>query len=107
MPIFVSGKTLCPLCRQPIEREQPRVGFPSFLKSTHSLSILSDAVAHRGCFEQWQHRELFVTLFEKFKRILDERPQDTGWKEGEEWIRVRGEEFDREAEALDPANRRM
>lgn len=103
MPIFVSGMTLCPLCRQRIEREQPCVGFPSFLKPTHSLSMLSDAVAHKSCFEQWEHRDVFLTLVEKFERLLDEKPLNMGWREGEEWIRTRGEDFDREAEALDPA----
>jgi hypothetical protein len=45
-------------------------------------------------------------LFEKFQRFLGERPEDVGWKEGEEWIRSRGADFDREAEALDPAKER-
>jgi hypothetical protein len=62
---------------------------------------LSDAVAHQSCFERWEHRELFIRLFEKFQRLLEE-PLNVGWKEGGEWLRVRGEEFDREAEALDP-----
>lgn len=105
MPIFIPGKTRCPLCRQPVEREQPRAGFPSFLRSTHSLSILSDAVAHQDCFDQWQYRDLFLMLFDKFDKLLDGRPRELDWRDGENWIRIRGEEFDRAAEALDPARK--
>ena len=102
MPIYISGKTLCPLCGHPVYREQSRVGFPSFLKPTHGLSRLSDAVAHQSCFDQWEYREPFLILFEKFQRLVDRRPQGLDWKDGEVWLQGRGEEFDREAEALDP-----
>ncbi len=102
MPIFISDKTRCPLCREIIERDHARIGFPSFLKSSHGLSVLSDAVAHKSCFEKWKYRNVFLVLFEKFEKILNERPQEMNWRDGENWIRVRGGEFDREAESLDP-----
>lgn len=42
-------------------------------------------------------------LFDKFNKMLDERPRELDWREGEIWIRAKGEDFQREAEALDPA----
>lgn len=44
-------------------------------------------------------------LFDKFNKMLDERPRELDWREGEIWIRAKGEDFQREAEALDPARR--
>jgi hypothetical protein len=103
MPLFVAGKTLCPLCEKSIQHDDRRVGFPSFLKPTHSLSILSDAVVHEICFDSWEHRGTFLDLLGRFKRIGDARPADLHWRDGELWIKARGEDFDREAESLDPA----
>jgi hypothetical protein len=106
MPIYVAGKSLCPLCRQPIAHGEDYIGFPSFLKRTHSFSILSDAIVHQRCFKTWEYRDAFSRLLEEFEIMLDARPRDLEWREGEKWIKARSEEFDKMAESLDPAKKR-
>lgn len=106
MPIYVPGKSTCPLCEQTLERGQDLLGFPAFLKASHRLSLLSDAVVHRGCFDGWEHHDRFVEILQRFKAIMDSAPRDSmSWKEGEKWIQEQQAQLDAWVTATDSAEK--
>lgn len=52
MALFIPGMT-CPLCGQPITKEEPRRMFPPFVKSqSDPLYKFHDATVHERCFRQ-------------------------------------------------------
>src|SRR5437899_1924652 len=51
MALFRPG-LLCPICKLPIERGQPKVGFPAFMTNGKDpLRLFNDAVVHTACWE--------------------------------------------------------
>ena len=52
MAIVILGKTLCPLCGEPILGSQEHVAFSPFIANKRDpLSRFSDAAFHRTCFD--------------------------------------------------------
>ena len=94
---------MCPLCGKPMSGAERTRRFPPFLKATHSLSVLSDAVVHQDCFDAWEHKATFVRLLDRFKELMSQRPDSMDWKEGEMWSKAQGERFNQEAAVLDPS----
>jgi hypothetical protein len=81
------------------------VSFRPFLSTSHGLSFLSDAAAHKACFDQWEHREVFLQIYAAFEQMMASRPRELDYRTGEEWLRVKGAEFDAFAAALDPSKK--
>ena len=75
MAILIQGKTICPLCRTPLDGARPMVGFPTFLPSGHALARFSDHVFHRTCFDADPQAPEVSQLYERYRRAIDERPR--------------------------------
>lgn len=72
--VGIIGKTTCALCSAAITEEADKIAFPEFLPEGHHLRQYSNAVFHRKCFNEWQRRDEFLEIFERWKRIYRERP---------------------------------
>jgi hypothetical protein len=54
----------CAICRQPLDTEGDYIATTHFIGDPNDpLWEFSDAAMHYDCFQQWEHREEFVTKY--------------------------------------------
>ena len=94
MTLFVTGKTICPICRQTIVDKTGIVAFPAFLPNDHEFATYSDAAFHRKCFEKTPHHEEVQNLYKRYREIWESRPRDlNNLDEIEAWGREAFKDF--------------
>lgn len=63
MALIYEGMT-CAICEQPLDLQGPMVATSHFIEDPSDLLWrYSDAAMHYECFQQWQHRDQFVTKY--------------------------------------------
>lgn len=68
MAIVEPGKTICPLCDQPIKTDDTIVSTSHFIEDQNDpFWRFSDAAIHKLCFLYWDQRETFVARFNSIK----------------------------------------
>ena len=88
MSLFITGKTTCSLCGEPIDSPSEATAFPAFLKAGHHLARFSDAAFHTKCFKACPEREAVEATYQRFQQIWDSRPRGPiSLAELEEWGR--------------------
>ena len=64
MALIFPGKSTCPICNTVVGETEKYVATTHFIGDTADpLWPFSDAVMHRACFLQWQHRQDFVARY--------------------------------------------
>lgn len=81
MGLLVRGKTRCQICGKRINKDEPAVSFPAFLKNTHPLSRYSDGVFHQRCFDACPEKQAVEALYSRFQEVWATRPKDFKNKE--------------------------
>ncbi len=64
MALSFLGKSECSICGKVIKPADVYVGFPHFLDESSVHYKYSDSVMHKNCFENWKHKEAFVSLLD-------------------------------------------
>jgi hypothetical protein len=95
MAIFISGKTICPICDRVIRQDEEKVAFSAFLPKSHKWHKFSDGVFHKSCFERWPEYKEFYKLYDRFKEIWSSRPKDLkSPEEIDDWVNEAFKEFE-------------
>jgi hypothetical protein len=69
MAIFVPGMK-CPLCHQPITRDEPRRLFPPFVKDAGDpLFVFHDATVHEDCYLRDPRRQAVEAAMARRSRL--------------------------------------
>lgn len=63
MALFLPGNSECTICGEIISAEDEMVGFPHFIPEGHRLWMHSDSCMHKKCWETWESRPEFVSLY--------------------------------------------
>ena len=67
MALIFPGRTECSLCGAVIEEGNSIVATAYFIADQNdALWRFSDSAMHKPCFLKWEHREQFVTRYNKF-----------------------------------------
>jgi hypothetical protein len=68
MAIILEGKTECSICGKVLEKGQEIIGFPHFIGDRNDpLWAYSDSGMHKGCFQNWKHKDEFTKKLEHVK----------------------------------------
>jgi|SwirhisoilCB2_FD_contig_51_1937186_length_1521_multi_3_in_0_out_0_2 hypothetical protein len=95
MALLVPGQTHCMICGLIIEKEDPTVMFPAFLKNTHPLARYSEGIFHEHCFNASPDKAAVEHLYSKFREIWANRPTHLKTKEEiDAWGQSAFSEFD-------------
>lgn len=74
MALILEGKTLCPICGNPIRTAAEATAFPAFLRPGHRFARFSDAAFHTSCFVSCPERQDVEAVFMKYEEIWKSRP---------------------------------
>ena len=67
MAIILPGKSICPICNQPILADDKTVSTSAFIENRESpLWPYSDAGMHQACFSSWSLRDNFILAFNDY-----------------------------------------
>lgn len=76
MALIFPGKTTCSLCGEIVRNEDDVIGFPAFIPKTHRLHQFSEGVFHKTCFQSWEDKEEFESLYNRHQAIWESRPKN-------------------------------
>lgn len=76
MAIFLAGKTKCIVCRKAVGTAADAIGIPAFIPKGHILAPYSDSVFHKECFSSWSGSEKLRRLYEQYREVWNNRPQN-------------------------------
>ena len=93
MSIVIQGKTQCRLCGKSLESKSETMAFPAFVPHGHVYSSYSDSAYHRECFDNWEHRAAFLSLYAAYRAVWDSRPVGLAYEEAALWFQERLEKL--------------
>lgn len=97
MALVFPGKTKCLLCGNTIFPEDRYVAFPAFLPVSHSLHFYSDGVFHSDCYDNWDKKDKFDELYDRYRKIWESRPRDLKTvEEMDAWVATAFQDFSKE-----------
>jgi hypothetical protein len=91
MALFFTGSSTCAICEEVIN-DTPRLS-AAFLSQGHDLWQYSDACFHQKCFDEWDLRDRFLNLENRFQDMWDRRPVHLGLEVGMEWLEAELDKF--------------
>ena len=82
MAMIIRGKSLCPLCNEPMQEGQELKAFPAFLPNDHRFGRFSDAAFHKACFEKDPEGQDADMMLYVWQKIFDQAYKESKELEG-------------------------
>jgi hypothetical protein len=74
--MIIEGKSLCLLCKKPLNKGDKIGGYPAFLPLDHKYGRFSDAAFHKECFAADPDHMAVDDMYTAYKMIRDSAPRD-------------------------------
>ena len=76
MAVVLFGKTECPICLTVLEEHQDTISFPALFAENHKYYFCSDAAFHVSCFNEWEHSESALGIYEEYLEYYENEKPD-------------------------------